>query len=315
MKVLGIETSCDETAAAVVENGKHILSSVIISSLSYHRRFGGIIPEIAFRKQLEAISFVVQEALTKADISYNDIELIAYTQKPGLIGSLLVGISFAHAIGTCLNIPCLGVDHIHSHIFSCLIKENPLFPLIALVVSGGHTSLYYLSGYNRFKFLGATKDDACGEAFDKVAKILNLGYPGGPAIEREARNGNPLRYKFKCSNTKLPFEFSFSGIKTAVLYETKKYRKIHDQQKKDICASFQYSIFTVLIKKAIFAANSYRVKTIVVGGGVAANNFFRQLFDKESSRFGLRVVFAPKELCTDNAAMVAAHGYFKYKKF
>ena len=231
MYVLGIETSCDETAASVVRDGKRILSNVVISSLKFHQKYGGIVPEIASRLQLETITGIVDCAIKEARVSSKDINLISVTAGPGLLGSLLVGISFAKAVSFSLKIPLLGINHLHSHIYANFLNGVcvPL-PFVGLVVSGGHTSLFYVEDFDKMRLLGSTLDDACGEAFDKVAKILGLGYPGGPLIERLARRGNSKNIKFNCSDTKNPLDFSFSGIKTAVLYNVKKNSTVHSRQ-------------------------------------------------------------------------------------
>jgi N6-L-threonylcarbamoyladenine synthase len=314
MNVLGIETSCDETAAAVVKDGKNILSNVVSSSLSLHKKYGGIVPEIAFRRQLETITRVADCALEDASLKLKDLDSISVTGGPGLLGSLLVGISFAKAVGIAQGIPFLAVNHLHSHIYSSFLKaKNAHFPFVALVVSGGHTSLYYLKDFDRILLLGSTQDDACGEAFDKVAKILKLGYPGGPVIEKIARSGNPKKIRFGCSNTKTPLDFSFSGIKTAVLYYAQK-NKVDKKNIADICASFQEAALNTLVEKAVMACKIKQVKNLVVGGGVAANNRLREKFEQKAQEEGLNLYFPAKEFCMDNAAMVAGLGYWLFKK-
>lgn len=313
MLVLGIESSCDETSAAVVENGKKLLSCKVISSLDIHRKFGGVIPEIASRMQLASISFIVEEALLKAGISLDKINLISVTDTPGLLGSLLVGQSFAKAISISKDIPVLGINHIHSHIYANFLEhKNISFPFVALVVSGGHTSLFYVPGFEEIKLLGSTSDDACGEAFDKVAKLLGLKYPGGPEIEKLAKSGSPKAIKFKCSQTKSPFDFSFSGIKTAVLYLLKNSQgKI---SKADIAASFQETVIDVLIEKSVLACKHYKAKTLLIGGGVASNSRFRDKLLLAQKINKLNIFIPPKNLCIDNAAMVAGLGYQLYKR-
>ena len=231
MYVLGIETSCDETSAAVVKNGRKILSCVVSSSLKFHKKYGGVVPEIASRMQLETITQVLDSAIRQARVNLKEIDLISVTSGPGLLGSLLVGISFAKAISISLGIPLLGVDHIYSHIYANFLNGAKIkLPFIGLVVSGGHTSLFYVRDFKKIETLGQTLDDACGEAFDKVAKILGLGYPGGPLIEKLAKGGDERKIKFRCSGTKRPLDFSFSGIKTAVLYFVKKQSTVHRPQ-------------------------------------------------------------------------------------
>jgi len=324
MHVLGIETSCDETAAAVVTNGTAVASSVVSSSLAHHKHYGGIIPEIAFRKQLETITNVVDCCLKQAAMRLDDIDLISVTEKPGLAGSLLVGVSFAEALGFCADLPLVKVDHLHGHIYSGFLgRRGVRFPCAALVASGGHTSLYEVRDFCRIRLLGATADDACGEAFDKVARILGLGYPGGPVIERLARKGNPRAIRFSCSNAGKPLDFSFSGIKTAVLYFVQKNFKSSESRKvakpanlriEDVCASFQEAALGVLVEKSLRCCRMKRLKTIVVGGGVAANSRLRELFRQAADREKVEVVFPEKQWCTDNAAMVAGLGYWLYNK-
>ncbi|MFA5410632.1 MAG: tRNA (adenosine(37)-N6)-threonylcarbamoyltransferase complex transferase subunit TsaD [Candidatus Omnitrophota bacterium] len=314
MLVLGIETSCDETAAAVVQDGKEILSSVVASSLKFHKEYGGIVPEIASRMQLETIANVVDSALKKGGIKLKDIDLMSVTCKPGLLGSLLVGVSFAQAAGFASKVPLLGIDHLHGHIYAAFLSGRaPALPFIALVVSGGHTSLFYIEDFDRISLLGSTLDDACGEAFDKVAKILGLGYPGGPYIEKAGQKGNPRKYKFACSNTKKPLDFSFSGIKTALWYAAGN-KRLGQQDKKDMAASFQETVINTLIEKSLLACRMKKVNRLAVGGGVAANNRLRELFFQRGKASALKVYFPPRELCLDNAAMVAGLGYRLFKK-
>ena len=329
MIVLGIETSCDETAAAVVKDGKTVCSSVVSSSVNFHKKYGGIVPEIAFRKQLETITEVVDCALDNAGVGLKEIGLISVTEEPGLMGSLLVGISFAKALSFSRDIPLIGINHLHSHIYAGFLNRRiPGFPFVALVVSGGHTSLYQVNSLNKISLLGATQDDACGEAFDKVAKILELGYPGGPVIEKTAKNGDPGKIKFACSNTKGPLDFSFSGIKTAVLYHTRSqghkvitHKRIPTlpiasgakSQVEDICASFQECALNTLVEKSFRAVSIKKAKTLVVGGGVAANSLLREKFKLRAEREKIEVIFPLKEFCMDNAAMVAGLGYWQHR--
>jgi N6-L-threonylcarbamoyladenine synthase len=332
MYVLGIETSCDETGASVVEDGRRILSNVVSSSLNFHKKYGGVVPEIASRMQLETITAVTEGALKEARVFLKDIDLISVTSKPGLPGSLLVGISFAKAISLAQDIPLLGVDHTHSHIYANFLNhKNIRLPFVALIVSGGHTSLFYVQDFNRIQPLGQTQDDACGEAFDKVAKILRLGYPGGPLIEKLARRGNNKRIKFRCSGTVKPLNFSFSGIKTAVLYYTQLHSKVHSVKqsaekadyrlstidyrlKSDIAASFQETVIDTLIKKSLLACKLKKTNRLLIGGGVAANNRLREKFFLETKNSSLKCYFPVKDLCLDNAAMVAGLGYRLFKR-
>lgn len=312
MYVLGIETSCDETAASVVRDGREILSNVVTSSLGEHKKYGGIIPEVAFRKQIDTIDGIVDCSLKEAGLGLRDIDLIAVTCGPGLAGSLLVGISFAKALSFAGKIPLLGVNHLESHLYSALLNASrPRPPFVALVVSGGHTSLFYVRDFKRIEALGATHDDACGEAFDKVAKILGLGYPGGPAVEKAARNGDGRRIKFSCSNTEAPLDFSFSGVKTAVLYYVKRHGL---KDLADIAASFQEAVVNTLVKKSLAACRHKQAKALVIGGGVAANKRLRQALIRQASLEGVKVYLPAAGLCTDNAAMVAGLAFHLFKK-
>ncbi len=320
MLVLGIETSCDETSVSVVENGRKVLSNVVSSSVRLHQKYGGIIPEIAFRKQLETIAPVAESALRDAGIDLGDIGLISVTDNPGLLGSLVVGISFAKALSLAAEIPLLGVNHLHSHIFAGFLEEKkPRFPFTALIVSGGHTSLYYVRDFDRIELAGSTKDDACGEAFDKVAKILRQGYPGGPVIEQLSRRGDPRRVRFNCLNSKEPYNFSFSGIKTAVLYHVDKHAQKGALSGKsafvcDTAAAFQDAVIEALVVKSLAACKAYKTGSLVIGGGVAANGRLRAVFAREGKVRGIGVFFPSLAYCMDNAAMVACLGYHLYKK-
>jgi N6-L-threonylcarbamoyladenine synthase len=314
VNVLGIETSCDETCASIVKDGKKIISDIVSSSLKFHKKYGGVIPEIASRMQLETISFVVDEAVKEARLNLKDVDLVSVTSSPGLLGSLLVGISFAKSISLGLDIPLIGVNHLYSHLYASFLDNKDIKPpFVALVVSGGHTSLFYVKDFDRIDTLGETIDDACGEAFDKVAKILGLGYPGGPFIERLANLGNPKKIKFGCSETKNPFDFSFSGIKTAVLYRTKKTLN-KTKEKADIAASFQEAVIDCLIKKSLLACKLKKINRLVLGGGVVANNRLREKFIQEAKSKDISCYFPSKELCMDNASMVAGFGYQLYKR-
>jgi len=336
MNVLGIETSCDETSVAVVKDGRQILSCEVSSSLQIHKLYGGVIPEIASRAQLETISGVAEQALKNAKVALEDIGLISVTTEPGLPGSLLVGVAFAKAVSMARGIRLISVDHVLSHIYANFLNgEEVKIPFIALVVSGGHTNLYLVKAFNDIRALGRSQDDACGEAFDKTAKILGLGYPGGPAIEEAALRGNAKSIKFKCCGTSNPLDFSFSGIKTAVLYYVGDGRarplRTNDERRTtndgirttdggrrtticDIAASFQESVIEALVNKSVLACSSHKIKRLVVGGGVACNGRLREKFRRECSCYGIDVFFPVKSLCTDNAAMVAGLGYRLYKK-
>ena len=318
MNVLGIETSCDETSLAVVNSGRKILSNAVSSSLRFHKKYGGVIPEIASRMQLETILPVAQSAIRDSGVALEKIDLISVTSGPGLIGSLLIGISFAKALSFSLSVPLVGVNHVYSHFYANFLGGKKItFPFIALVVSGGHTSLFYAEDFHKILTLGQTQDDACGEAFDKVAKILNLGYPGGPLIEKLAQKGNSKKIKLACSGTQSQLDFSFSGIKTAVLYYVRsKGQSVNNKSKLsyDICASFQETVIEALIKKSFLACDLKKVKRLVLGGGVVANNRLREKFNSAAKEAGITCYFPPKDLCIDNAAMVAGLGYQLFRK-
>lgn len=315
MLVLGIETSCDETGASVVKDGKEILSNTVASSLEFHKRYGGIVPEIATRYHIEVINYVIKDSLKKAGVKLDDIDLIAVTCGPGLVGALLVGISFAKSLSYSLGVPLIGVNHLWSHIYSGLIgRRNIKFPFVGLVISGGHTTLVFCENIGKFKLLGQTKDDAIGEAFDKVAKVLGLGYPGGPVIEKAAQDGNPYAIGFKPTYLDdRSYDFSFSGIKTAVLYYIRD-KRLDKGLKSDIAASFQKAVFDPLVEKSIGACKFKGVKSLVVGGGVSANKYFREILTNAGYEDGIDVIFPPFELSLDNAAMVSALGYKLFKK-
>lgn len=312
MNILGIETSCDETAAAVVSNGVNVLSNVVASSLKDHAAFGGIIPEIASRRQIESIHGVVSQALIQAKVPLGKIDAIAVTTKPGLVGSLLVGISFARALAYGAKKPLVEIDHIQAHWYANFLRlaedKNPLpeLPAIGLVVSGGHSSLFDIKSFDKVKLLGVTRDDAAGEAFDKVARLLNLGYPGGPIIDRLAKGGVNNQIRFPKANLEGPYDFSFSGLKTSVLYYTQKNKNFDVKQ---VAYSFQKSVVDVLTEKAIKACQRKKVKTLLIGGGVAANSALREHLVQAGEKEGIRVCFPPMKFCLDNAAMIAGLGY------
>lgn len=313
MLVLGIETSCDETSAAVVKDGRKVLSNIIASSLKLHRQYGGIIPEIASRSHIETIAGVTRKALKDAGCSLGDIGLICVTANPGLIGSLLVGVSFARALSLALKVPLKEIDHVSAHLYANFLDgKTPELPAVGLVVSGGHTSLYYLKSIRDCRLIGWTVDDAAGEAFDKVAKILDLGYPGGPVIDRLAKQGNPRKVRFSCSAFSGALNFSFSGIKTAVLYYARGKWDRRRVKLKDIAASFQEAVVDNLTRKAIAACKEKKVRTLLVGGGVAANSRLRQVLTEQAGANRIKVYFPKPELCLDNAAMVAANGSIGY---
>ncbi|MGB3211941.1 MAG: tRNA (adenosine(37)-N6)-threonylcarbamoyltransferase complex transferase subunit TsaD [Desulforhopalus sp.] len=311
MFILGIESSCDDTAAAVLEDN-NILSNVLTSQDSIHTKFGGVVPELASRKHLQAIHPIVERALANAEVTLSDIQLIAATRGPGLIGSLLVGYSYSKALSYVRNIPLVGVDHMAGHILSVFLdRTKPPFPYIALIVSGGTSSIFLARSFTDFELLGRTRDDAAGEAFDKVAKLLGLSYPGGPQVAEKAKTGNPFYVKFpRAWLNDNSLDFSFSGVKTAVL------NHVNQQQQKgcepciaDICASFQEAVVDVLVEKSVTAAKQHGINTVVIGGGVSANARLREVFQRRCDAEGLSC-YAPQPMyCTDNAAMIALAGY------
>ena len=313
MLVLGIESSCDETAAAVISNGK-MLSNVIASQIAVHSQYGGVVPEIASRKHIEAINFVLKQALNDAHVTLKEIEGIAVTRGPGLIGSLLIGLSTAKALAYALDIPFVGVNHVEGHVAATFLAEKaPSFPFIALVVSGGHTNIYLVKNYHNFKLLGQTRDDAAGEAFDKGAKLLNLGYPGGVVIDKMSKNGNPQALVFPRAMKNSP-DFSFSGLKTSLLVMLKKRgRDFSAEELPDIAASYQEAIVDVLVEKTIKATEDNGINRIVVCGGVAANGRLRERFAAATTDRNMELFIPPVILCTDNAAMIAAIGEIMLK--
>jgi N6-L-threonylcarbamoyladenine synthase len=313
--ILGIETSCDETAAAVVSSGRRILSSVISSSLAAHKRYHGIIPEIASRAHVESINSVVRQALRDARRKLADIDIVAVTNNPGLIGSLLVGIFFAKGLSFSLGKPLVEVNHIHAHLYPVFLENSrPRLPFVGLVVSGGHTNIFYVPKFNDFRLLGRTQDDAAGEAFDKVARILGLAYPGGPIIDKLSRQGDSRRVKFNCADLKDSFDFSFSGLKTSVLYYIRDKWDKKGVKVADIAASFQKEVVKVLVQKSIAACRRKAVNTLVVGGGVACNSQLRSRLTEECSKRNIKVYFPKPNLCLDNAAMVAGLAHHLYNK-
>lgn len=308
MVILGIETSCDETSAAVVKDAQQVLSQVIASSLKQHAAYGGVIPEIASRAHLGSITYVVDQAMQEAHVGPGQIDAVAVTQGPGLIGSLLVGISFAKALGRGWAKPVIGVNHVKAHLYAAFIEEPPIYPFVGLVVSGGHTSLYKVKKFGSEDVIGSTRDDAAGEAFDKVAKILGLGYPGGPIIEKLAQSGRKDAFRFRCDCSGL--DFSFSGIKTAVLYKAQELKKLYgplsQETTADLCASFQDAVVGDLVAKAMKAVASCGARALVVGGGVAYNNYLRGRLSQAVRPGSVKLCVAPKPYCLDNAAMVAS---------
>lgn len=315
MIILGIETSCDETAAAVVEDGSSILASVVSSQVKIHRRYGGVVPELASRKHIEAIVTVVDEALSEAGLPLKDIDAVAVTRGPGLVGALLVGFSFAKSLAFALKIPWVGVNHLEGHIHSVFLEaDRPSFPFVALLASGGHTSIYHITDHLTAELMGQTRDDAAGEAFDKVAKMLELGYPGGSVIDQLAKQGDPSRIHFPRPYVdKETFDFSFSGIKSAVQRYISTHREKYLEQIPDIVAGFQEAVLEVLSYKVIRAAVEKDCDRIALVGGVAANSRLRVKLSTDAGKKAIRVYVPSLNLCGDNAAMIAAAGYHYLK--
>jgi N6-L-threonylcarbamoyladenine synthase len=316
MIVLGIESSCDETAASVVVDGSKILSSVVSSQVDIHRPYGGVVPELASRNHIRSILTVYRQAIKEAGVTEERVNALAVTQGPGLVGSLLVGFSFAKAVAMVLDIPWVGVSHLTGHLNSVFLESDPPdFPFVALLVSGGHTSLYYVRSHTESDLLGQTRDDAAGEAFDKVAKMLGLGYPGGGVISELARKGDSKKIHFPRSYLgRSSFDFSFSGLKTAVNRYIKEHSKELPKRKVDIAAGFQEAVVDVLVKKLIDAALSKGCNRIALVGGVAANDRLRSVLRAEADRNDLSVHIPSLSLCGDNAAMIAATGYHFIKE-
>ncbi len=313
--ILGIETSCDETAASIVKNGNTILSNVVASQIESHKRFGGVVPEIASRHHVEQITMVLEETLLQAEIGWNEIDAIAVTEGPGLVGALLIGVNAAKALAFAKNKPLIGVHHIAGHIYANRFQDEFKFPLLALIVSGGHTELVLMKGHGQYELIGETRDDAAGEAYDKVARMLNLPYPGGPEIDRLAHVGEAAIDFPRAWLEEGSYDFSFSGLKSAVI------NKIHNAKQRgetlkdeDIAASFQASVVEVLTAKTLRAAKAYNVKQVIVAGGVAANKGLRKELTSQFEREGIPFLIPPLKLCTDNAAMIAAAGTIAYQQ-
>jgi len=315
--ILGIETSCDETAAAVIKDGKFLLSNIVASQVDWHKKYGGVVPEIASRKHLEFINPVIDQALTEAEIEFEDLAGVAVTYGPGLVGGLLVGIAAAKAIAYAHSLPLIAVNHIEGHIYANLISHPKIKPpVVCLTVSGGHTDLLYFSEFGDYEILGRSRDDAAGEAFDKVAKVLEIGYPGGPAVETLARQGdeNAIDFPRPMIHTD-NYDFSFSGLKTAVLnYINQQRQKNNKLNKANIAASFQKAAIDVLVKKIVKAVKEKQVDDVLLAGGVSANQKFRELLRVKLNNLGVNTYYPNLNLCTDNAAMIASAGYFKWKK-
>ena len=309
--VLGIETSCDETAAALVMGGYDVVSSAVSTQVELHAQFGGVVPEIAGRAHLDLLNPMIARAVVEAGVGEERIDAVACTVGPGLVGALLVGVSAAKALALTWGVPFVGVNHMEAHLYSAFLEDPTLeFPLVVLLVSGGHTMLVEMQGHGRYRMLGRTIDDAAGEAFDKVARFLGLGYPGGPAIDREAEGGDPEAIHFPRAMWNEGLDFSFSGLKTAVMNHV---RKHPDVSTADVAASFQTAVVDVLVHKARAAAESVGARGLVLGGGVAANSLLRERFLGECANAGLRGFLPSRAMCTDNAAMIAAAGWHRLR--
>lgn len=314
--IMGIETSCDETAVAIVKNGREIVSNIVASQIDSHKRFGGVVPEIASRHHVEQITIVLEEALKQANISYSDLSAIAVTEGPGLVGALLVGVNAAKAVAFAHDIPLVGVHHISGHIYANRLVSEMEFPLLSLVVSGGHTELVYMKEHGHFEVIGETRDDAAGEAYDKVARTLNLPYPGGPHIDRLAQDGEPTINLPRAWLEEGSYDFSFSGLKSAVI------NTVHNAEQRgesikpeDLAASFQQSVIDVLVTKTLKATKEYNVKQVLLAGGVAANKGLRGALEEAFTSFpNVKLIIPPLALCTDNAAMIAAVGSVLFEK-
>lgn len=313
--ILAIESSCDETSAAVVVNGREVLSNIIASQIDTHEKYGGVVPEVASRMHIEVISGVVEEALQEANITIDKIDAIGVTYGPGLVGALLVGLQFAKGLAFSTKKPLVGVNHIEGHICANYIQHKDLKPpFVSLVVSGGHTFIVHVKDYGEYEVIGQTRDDAAGEAYDKVARALGLGYPGGPKIDKLAKEGNPKAIVFPKANFhEETLDFSFSGVKSAVLnYLNKCKMQNIEINKADVAASFQYAVIDVLKENVLATCKKKNVKTIAIAGGVASNSSLRDTLIKEASRRGIEVLFPAPVLCTDNAAMIGSAAYFNY---
>jgi N6-L-threonylcarbamoyladenine synthase len=313
MRVLGIETSCDETAVAVVEDGRHVRSNLIASQEHLHAKFGGVVPEVASRAHLENINPLITEALVEAGMWVAEVDAVAVTVGPGLVGALLVGIACAKAVAMALGVPFVGVNHLEGHIYANVLEHGPIEePFVSFIVSGGHTMLVHVPESHVYELLGQTLDDAAGEAFDKVARFIGLGFPGGPELDRLARTGDPHAVRFPRAAADRGYDFSLSGLKTAVVRHVKAERaRGHEVPPGDLAASFQEAVVEVQVDKTIAAAKDKGVRTIVLGGGVVANTRLRELMAARAGAEGFEVLIPPPELCTDNAAMIACAGYYR----
>jgi N6-L-threonylcarbamoyladenine synthase len=316
IRILGVETSCDETAAAVVEDGRQILSNVVASQIDLHAQFGGVFPEVASRQHIKTIYTVIDQALHQAHLTLKDLDAVAVTRGPGLPGSLVVGMNAAKGLVLGTGLPLIGVSHLEGHAYSAWLyqadttpSKEPVFPLVALIVSGGHTELILMKDHLQYQHLGATLDDAAGEAFDKVARLLGLDYPGGPSIQNVSSSGNPSAYNFPRAWLDDSWDFSFSGLKTAVLREVNQYTQQKNLPVADLAASFQAAVVDVLVTKTVNAVSQFEAKSLVIAGGVSANRSLRHAIQTKAT---CPLHIPPIWLCTDNASMIAGAAYFRY---
>lgn len=313
--ILAVETSCDETAVAIVKNGREIITNVVASQIESHKRFGGVVPEIASRHHVEQMTIVLEEAMNEANVTWEDLDAIAVTEGPGLVGALLIGVNTAKALAFAHHIPLVNVHHIAGHIYANRLVKEMEFPLIALVVSGGHTELIYMKEHGSYEVIGETRDDAAGEAYDKVARTLGLPYPGGPHIDKLAHEGQPSIEFPRAWLEPESYDFSFSGLKSAVINTLHNAKQRGEElAPEDVSASFQASVIDVLVEKTARAAEQYNAKQVLVAGGVAANKGLRTALEKRFSDLQIELVIPPLSLCTDNAAMIAAAASIEYKK-
>ena len=315
MIILAIESSCDETAMAIVEDGRKILSNTVYTQIAIHTMYGGVVPEVASREHIKKVTYVLDEVLKQANMTLDDIDAVAVTKEPGLIGSLMVGVNTAKTISLCFNKPLIYVNHIHGHIYANYLEEDFTFPLLALVVSGGHTELVLMKDHMDFEILGETLDDAVGEAYDKVARVVNVGYPGGPIIDKMAHIGTPTYPLPHIKLSKDSLDFSFSGLKSAVInlcHNANQRGETIDAN--NLAASFQNAVIDVLVSKTVLAATMHNVKQVIIAGGVAANKGLRSAMQEAMNNLNIKLTVPQFKYCTDNAAMIAAAGYHKYIK-
>ena len=314
INILGLETSCDETSAAIVQNGRKILSNIVSTQIDIHKKFGGVVPEIASRAHLKIISQVIDEALEKANLKKNDLDAVAVTNGPGLVGALLVGVSYAKTFAFVLNKKLISVNHIVGHICANYLESDFEPPFICCVISGGHTNLIFVKDYDKFETLGQTRDDAVGEVYDKVARVLKLNYPGGPEIDKLAQMENYNKIKFPQALLNDNFDFSFSGLKSHIINFVYKNKENIDEIKKDIAASFQFAVGQGILKKTFMACELKSCKKIALAGGVSANSYLRKIFIEACEKNNCELSIPKKKFCTDNAAMIASSAYFSFLK-